>query len=566
MRNHYRAILILFLFVWGNNTPAYSEEREDTGQWNAPILIFPEEGGCKVSASGQSIQDLLTVESIIPESDSEFIEVSHTGGELICRIANSPVNGKIFNSDNTEFSNIYIPPGWELNLDIREDRKMVLLRSEVEQHISETRRTSEISLPPYSNFTVIIFGDSIRGSCFLPERPFPMVENPIRTVQLRSPAGNKIEYSFGASGLIDEEKSRIAVLFYSMQQGEFISARPMILNRLPESGLRHAEALLPPPVESWFWWYPEQTLKAVVLVTGDKGEPLVQIDEITVTNRLIGVFWGLVLLGGLFLLSFALTRGGILKLAMTPQRRYSISKAQILWWTAIVLFAFAYVFYSRGYLLNVTEQILILLGISGATAVIAKATSMTRLVDVPFEFTRFLEKNRKPRLRDMFTIGDQPEVFKFQIFSFTIVAGIFVVFELWRGGNFPVLDPGILTLMGISGSVYIGSEIAHSNVWADIDKLVKKVEEKRNELRYTSDIDVEYVDDEKEYFVRHYVRYLELENEYFALADDEKKTDKAEHLKKCLDALGYKIQIIKMLKNIYGEDWSAWVNEARSRF
>ena len=166
-----------------------------------------------------------------------------------------------------------------------------------------------------------------------------------------------------------------------------------------------------------------------------------------------------------------------LHFAITPIGTYSISIAQIVFWTAIVIFASIYVFFIRSEFLHVSEQVLILLGISGGTALAAKANAVVRSQEIPAEFFKGVDRTRIPRLRDLICIGGIPSIFKFQIFAFTLINGIFVLKQLYFHFNFPVIPDKQLILMGISSGVYLGNEITWENIW---DAMKKKVDEAKD--------------------------------------------------------------------------------------
>jgi hypothetical protein len=166
-----------------------------------------------------------------------------------------------------------------------------------------------------------------------------------------------------------------------------------------------------------------------------------------------------------------------LHFAITPIGTYSISVAQIVFWTAIVIFASIYVFFIRSEFLHVSEQVLTLLGISGGTALFAKANAVVRSREIPAEFFKGIQRTRIPRLRDLICIGGSPNIFKFQILAFTLINGIFVLKQLYTDFDFPVIPDGQLILMGISSGVYLGNEIAWENIW---NTMKKKLDEAKD--------------------------------------------------------------------------------------
>ncbi len=170
-----------------------------------------------------------------------------------------------------------------------------------------------------------------------------------------------------------------------------------------------------------------------------------------------------------------------LKYSITPIGTYSISLAQIQFWTAIVIFASVYVFITRGEFLNVSEQVLMLLGISGGTALAAKINAATRRNDeIPHEYLKEIEKRRLPRFRDLVSVRGAPNLFKFQIFAFTLLSGVVVLQQLYQQFDFPEIPAGQLMLMGLSSGVYLGHEFGMEDTWKNIHETIKKADEARS--------------------------------------------------------------------------------------
>jgi hypothetical protein len=165
-----------------------------------------------------------------------------------------------------------------------------------------------------------------------------------------------------------------------------------------------------------------------------------------------------------------------LNFAITPISTYSISAVQVVFWTFIIIFAAAFVFVTQSDFLPITEQVLILLGISGGTALAAKANALMKSKDIPKEYFSGIQRSRFPKLRDFVTVGGIPNIFKFQIFAFTLINGVIVLKELCSAFAFPVIPPEQLTLMGISSAIYLGNEVTMENVWEKIEKKVEKAD------------------------------------------------------------------------------------------
>jgi hypothetical protein len=139
----------------------------------------------------------------------------------------------------------------------------------------------------------------------------------------------------------------------------------------------------------------------------------------------------------------------------------SLSLFQILLWTIVTVWSLLFVFFSTGNLLTMTQQVMVLLGIAGAGSLAARwvaanrppAPSTTRGDGVakPPAFWAILENN------------GQLDLFKLQLFLFTVLIATYVVFRVVRQSAFPEIDAEFLTLMGVSNSLYVGSKFAQSS-------------------------------------------------------------------------------------------------------
>ena len=165
-----------------------------------------------------------------------------------------------------------------------------------------------------------------------------------------------------------------------------------------------------------------------------------------------------------------------LNFAITPLGTYSISLAQVLLWTYITIFGIVYVHWLTGSFLDITKQVLILLGIGGGTALAAKVNAVSRAKTLPAKYTKLVTKKRIPQLKDLVSIGGQPNIYKMQMLVFTSLTGCIVVLEILKNNAFPVIPDNLVTLMGISGAVYLGNEVTQKNVWETVQEKIKAIE------------------------------------------------------------------------------------------
>ena len=151
----------------------------------------------------------------------------------------------------------------------------------------------------------------------------------------------------------------------------------------------------------------------------------------------------------------------------------SLSLAQILLWTVLVFSASFYVLVVSGKLLDLTNDVLILLGITGGSSIIAKITASAR--DSKGREIVAMDP-RDPKWLDLFQTEGRPDLYKVQMALFTTLAAVFVTSKIYGTLEFPELPAGLLTLIGISNGVYLGSKATSKTVF-------ERLAEKSNELK-----------------------------------------------------------------------------------
>jgi hypothetical protein len=227
------------------------------------------------------------------------------------------------------------------------------------------------------------------------------------------------------------------------------------------------------------WWRGiflpyKATLKVVYQATGQKVDDAELFIEIP--DRRWATIWGLLVVIGSFFLVWVLValskargrteeKDGIakrfflfpLRFAISPLGRYSISLTQILLWTSITIFGIVYVYWLTGGCLEITSQLLMLLGIGGGTAVGAKINAISRSGAIPSKYLNLVRRN--PELSDLICIGDEINIFKFQILVFSLLIAYIVLMEIFLTHTVPHMPENLTTLMGMSGGVYLGNEV-----------------------------------------------------------------------------------------------------------
>ncbi len=184
----------------------------------------------------------------------------------------------------------------------------------------------------------------------------------------------------------------------------------------------------------------------------------------TITFVLFNPLWAAIGLASLIVAAVALIRlaqkSDILRdpqIAVLPvgaTRSYSFARCQMaIWFFLVVGGVFGIWLITGEYNHTVTQQTLVLLGISAATGPSAtaidrnkgKATGVSP-VHVTF-------------LHDLLTDLNGLAFHRYQAFLWTITLGIFYVVALYRTVATQDLDPNLLTLMGISSGTYLGFKL-----------------------------------------------------------------------------------------------------------
>lgn len=181
--------------------------------------------------------------------------------------------------------------------------------------------------------------------------------------------------------------------------------------------------------------------------------------------------------------------------AITPMGTYSISLTQALIWTYLTVFMSVYIYWLYGSLLDLTPQILTMLGIGGGTAVASKINALSRSYSIPDRYLGLISRSRVPRLSDLISTSQRPNLFKFQILAFTLIAGGFVLLETMQTFRIPEIPESLVTLMGLSSVVYLGNEVTAESLWSRVQALQKEIEAyaKDNKLEIATVNDVEEI-------------------------------------------------------------------------
>jgi hypothetical protein len=138
----------------------------------------------------------------------------------------------------------------------------------------------------------------------------------------------------------------------------------------------------------------------------------------------------------------------ILQLVETRGHHASLSQFQIVLWTLLIGGATVYVIALSGDLIPISQQALVLLGISGA------ATLGSQLAPPPPQSAR-RASDARPTWGDLVADNGQIDVTRVQMLFFTVLVAAFVLVHVIDNYEIPAVPNSFLTLMGISNGVYI---------------------------------------------------------------------------------------------------------------
>lgn len=137
------------------------------------------------------------------------------------------------------------------------------------------------------------------------------------------------------------------------------------------------------------------------------------------------------------------------------RRPYSLARCQMAFWFFLVLAAFFLIWLITGdYNGIVTQQTLVLIGISAATSMSSAAIDSSKAAagapPAPLHTTFF---------DDLLTDASGIVLHRYQMLAWTVALGFIFVFSTYETLATPDFDANLLTLMGISSGTYIGLKL-----------------------------------------------------------------------------------------------------------
>lgn len=174
-------------------------------------------------------------------------------------------------------------------------------------------------------------------------------------------------------------------------------------------------------------------------------------------------------------------------IAMGEDGRLSSSKLQFAIWTAVVLYSYVALAFSRlghapnGGLDSLPANVLIAMGLSLTTSAAAKGITVSYLTNRQIAPKGMLRES-KPELRYLVTMDDgrTPDLPKIQMLAWTAVAAVTFIIDLWRHFSgysactapgptsgtlacFPDIDTALMVLMGLGQGAYIGAKLVSTD-------------------------------------------------------------------------------------------------------
>jgi hypothetical protein len=371
---------------------------------------------------------------------------------------------QIIATQNKQYG-VIIPKGIRLKRSPSEPSEVILPKGTLLKVIAPQNRRVKLTLDPQ---TVVdrIPGSSQTGTTLTMEPE-------------RAPAGGRIALILSKQGF-DFGNARFSVCLRKKNENGFSLASFMASEAVALTKVEYGKAALSVRIPAVYpddvhLSRPVELLVVARSPGGDIAEAVSQ--EFTLSSRKLAVIcW----IAALF---FPWILAGIAVKRIEPQRKLpfnpiwfisgkygsaSLSLAQILIWTLLVFSASFYVLAVSGRLLDLTNEILILLGIAGGSSVIAKVTAISK-DEGGREIVAY--QSKEPKWLDLFRTEGGPDLYKVQMALFTALAAVFVTGKIYYTLEFPELPAGLLTLIGISNGVYLSAKATSKTLF---EKLAKK--------------------------------------------------------------------------------------------
>jgi len=161
--------------------------------------------------------------------------------------------------------------------------------------------------------------------------------------------------------------------------------------------------------------------------------------------------------------------------------RASLSKLQIFFFSLIVVWMLTYFLMANSTISNLSETVLVLLGVSAAGTLTGKLTTVERkrislenwtwLVNKGWIKESIQPARRPANFRDLMTSGKEFDVSKFQMLAVSVFVGCAMIIIGLKAGSLDKFEipPNVLILLGLGQVVYVGGKAVGSSTEADLD-------------------------------------------------------------------------------------------------
>jgi len=128
--------------------------------------------------------------------------------------------------------------------------------------------------------------------------------------------------------------------------------------------------------------------------------------------------------------------------------QFSLAQTQLGYWTILIAVSVIYIWAVSGFLPNLTDQTLVLMGISVVTIAGGKAVSYSQQSTVS-------DQPSKGLILDIISDHKSPNIHRLQMVVWTLLIGTYFLFKVVSTLKFPELDSNYLILTGISSGTYV---------------------------------------------------------------------------------------------------------------
>lgn len=226
-------------------------------------------------------------------------------------------------------------------------------------------------------------------------------------------------------------------------------------NTIDETGLKLSDIINPRGINS---------ISVNIGVVNNRGELLYARNDFSLVfdrhgpkRTVIGMILFLILIWVIFKMS---KKGNIIGNMLKDSckidnKPYSLSKSQLAFWTLIIIFAFIYIWMRTSQLIEISDTILVLLGISMGTNIGGRVIDQNDLSNPEIKMRHQNVNSSGSFLSNIMSDSTGMSIHRFQNVIFSIVIGSYFLFEVFTTNVIPDLNTNLLVLMGISSAGYL---------------------------------------------------------------------------------------------------------------